>query len=307
MTTTAQRAAIWRANDRKCFYCGELVRFADLEIDHLIPQSITTSELDTLRASFGLSASFSVQDSLNLVPTHHDCNRRKYTGIFSESTARFYLELWANRQQRILDEYKIFRRQAENDQILAVLTNRVESGLISTNEVSRLLAQIPSCDETSDSRKPLVASLSININKAILPPKLKAAAHVKIANYLEEQLISSLRKRLKRPLIQTEVSARNGETLSIRIAVWDVDVDRLQVQEINDWQLLGLDFYDDVYENDVSPLFEEALHQTFDIFVAERTSCPRCDGTVVITGTAMETGELAIGTCERCGWENYFG
>ena len=48
------------------------------------------------------------------------------------------------------------------------------------------------------------------------------------------------------------------------------------------------------------------LLQSFTIFDAEEKGCPNCSGKVVINSMASESGEFAIGNCEKCGWEDYY-
>lgn len=51
---------------------------------------------------------------------------------------------------------------------------------------------------------------------------------------------------------------------------------------------------------------EGSLVHSFTVLDAEREGCPRCGGTVTLTGSASESGEFVIGTCQKCGWEDYY-
>jgi 5-methylcytosine-specific restriction endonuclease McrA len=42
------RAAIWRANNKRCFYCQEPIQFCNLEIDHLIPKATSGDRVQQL-------------------------------------------------------------------------------------------------------------------------------------------------------------------------------------------------------------------------------------------------------------------
>ncbi len=49
-----------------------------------------------------------------------------------------------------------------------------------------------------------------------------------------------------------------------------------------------------------------SLVHSFTVLDAEREGCPKCGGTVALVGSASETGEFVIGTCQNCGWEDYY-
>ena len=54
------RRAFWEAHYRKCAYCGELVRFLALQIDHVIPESLASKpdDLAAAKSAYGLPDDF---------------------------------------------------------------------------------------------------------------------------------------------------------------------------------------------------------------------------------------------------------
>jgi len=46
-----ERRAIWEAYNKRCAYCEMVLSFRDLEIDHVVPQSLNEAELQSLGLS----------------------------------------------------------------------------------------------------------------------------------------------------------------------------------------------------------------------------------------------------------------
>ena len=78
------RQAIHEAYERKCFYCGEIVYFRELQIDHIIPESLLDKEDEykALVKRLSLPNSFNINSYYNWVPTHSKCNNRKVVNYF---------------------------------------------------------------------------------------------------------------------------------------------------------------------------------------------------------------------------------
>ena len=109
--------------------------FRNMEIDHLIPRVINEAELSKLIASLELPADFHVDDNLNLVPTHRDCNRRKGATEFTGGSLRFFIETWRTKQARLRKELEWGSRAAENEAAIVTLALRIEDGKLSLPEV----------------------------------------------------------------------------------------------------------------------------------------------------------------------------
>jgi 5-methylcytosine-specific restriction endonuclease McrA len=90
-----ERFAIWTAHSKRCAYCEEPMKYTDLEIDHIIPQSLRKKpqELQNLLVQLSLHANFDLDSLENLLPAHGSCNFRKKARVFSQANARFFLEI----------------------------------------------------------------------------------------------------------------------------------------------------------------------------------------------------------------------
>lgn len=109
------RAALWEAYNKRCFWQGEPIEFFQLEIDHLIPETLEKhpKQLQQILADAGLPANYDLQGLQNLVPSCRRCNGQKSAGGFSA-------------QQLMLLKMKIDRLLPEVKRILKSKRNIVE-------------------------------------------------------------------------------------------------------------------------------------------------------------------------------------
>ena len=288
----SERVALWRANSERCLYCGEAIAFRDLEIDHVIPDSTAPNALQSLKEKLGLDAAFALDSTRNLVPTHHDCNRKKRATQFTENSLRYYLEIWNEKQDAILREREKFESNAGRDDLLARLTYQIEMGTLSKDQIHALLRSLPTSQITPE-RLPTVLSFSTECE------------NLKTTQELEQQLLAHFRQTFRRPVVRAEASQFNGESLSIRLATWDFDVDKLEGWSLSPWELLEIEAASTVYGSEGAVALASAIEDTYNIFYAERHGCPECGGEVVMSGFAGDTGEFGLATCTACGWEDY--
>lgn len=87
----ALRLAIYEAYKGKCFYTGEPVPYQDYEVDHIIPESLTT-DIDTIKKRLGLGDDFDINSVENLVPSRPGVNLRKNGQLFADNTLLLYFE-----------------------------------------------------------------------------------------------------------------------------------------------------------------------------------------------------------------------
>src|SRR5262245_25606081 len=61
----------------KCWLCDEPVNFRDMEVDHILPESLfdAPAALQTALEAFGLSPKFELNSFENWLPSHPRCNR----------------------------------------------------------------------------------------------------------------------------------------------------------------------------------------------------------------------------------------
>ncbi|MBZ5493177.1 MAG: HNH endonuclease [Acidobacteriia bacterium] len=132
------RVAIWRAHGKKCLYCGELINFGELEVDHVIPENLNDNrtELARIQAELELPSEFTLNSIPNLVPAHRRCNLAKTGQMFNPATARFYLEIASRKEVAVLRQLESLKLQDRKERILVILRNALDTGSISLADLS---------------------------------------------------------------------------------------------------------------------------------------------------------------------------
>ena len=82
----ATRLAIYEAHNRRCFYCDQPFRLPEMEIDHVIPQSVTGERLEELLAALLLPGNWDVQGLQNFVPACRRATARNETSSLVPNT-----------------------------------------------------------------------------------------------------------------------------------------------------------------------------------------------------------------------------
>jgi len=92
-----ERMAIWQAHKRRCAYCGELTAFKDLQIDHILPESLldNSDKLEEIKTEYGLDSEFDINNYYNWLPSCSKCNRTKSDRVYSKSGIFHFLEMVA--------------------------------------------------------------------------------------------------------------------------------------------------------------------------------------------------------------------
>lgn len=139
---TSMRAAIWQAHERRCIYCTELVPFADLDVDHIIPYNLKAKpeELEKLLNEYGLSNNFDLDGLLNLVPSHRHCNLQKKGQILLKSRALHFLSIAEGRYDKARRIECELKEQALKDKFTVLLQVALDEGRISGKELSLFIA-----------------------------------------------------------------------------------------------------------------------------------------------------------------------
>ena len=314
MPTTKIRVALWRANNRKCFYCSEPISFGDLDIDHLVPQKITQQELEKLCHRISLPAGFDVGGLYNLVPTHHNCNKRKAAGRFADETLLFYFGLWHRRQKTILRELETYEKIAVRDQHLVAISKFIESGEMTKREILQFIASIRPAAK-SRPQEPLVITFGASVselNETGKLPKKAGETYAAICDWLEKDLLFRLSGFLPVLFNQTEASERNGETLSVRIAFWNLDLDRLDQFDLPHWEILEIANFSELYDSPPDELLTKAVVKASSEIVNDPWDtafgvgrCPRCGSEKLKRySTTDHYYDETYHTieCAECGW-----
>ena len=140
---TSIRAAIWRAHEKRCIYCTELLSFADLDVDHIIPSHLKDKpkKLFDILYNYGLNKNFDIDSLSNLVPSHRSCNLQKTGQVLPKNRALHFLSIAEEKSSKALKIELEIKRQAEIDKFTILVQVALNDGKISHNEVASLLSQ----------------------------------------------------------------------------------------------------------------------------------------------------------------------
>lgn len=141
--SAAQREAIFRAHDGKCFYTRAALSIGNFHIDHIIPEKLHSDpdSLAKLKESLQLHDDFDVLGFENLVPVAPERNLQKGDLLFDEHAARFYLELAGKKKARVEEELVKIERRNTGGKALVLLQEALESGKLSPDDVARILEE----------------------------------------------------------------------------------------------------------------------------------------------------------------------
>jgi hypothetical protein len=132
----AARYAIWEAYGGRCIYCGDLVRYRDVELDHIVPRSVTADDLRALLVAAGLSSDWDVKGLQNTVPSCRSCNRTKSNHRSSPRQVLLLTTIAEARLPLVRSLSEKFARQASADRVRALLEEALAGGTISWQDIN---------------------------------------------------------------------------------------------------------------------------------------------------------------------------
>lgn len=131
------------AYSKRCAYCGDVIQLRDLEIDHILPESLQgrPEELNRLRAELGLPSDFTLSSLNNLLPSHGRCNLQKSNRVFKESRLRYFLEVADGKLAAIRRLIPRLELHASKERILAAVKLGLETGELNFSELADVAGQ----------------------------------------------------------------------------------------------------------------------------------------------------------------------
>ncbi|MCU1325280.1 MAG: hypothetical protein JWN34_650 [Bryobacterales bacterium] len=139
--TPSERRAFWEAYDRRCGYCGEFVRFATIEIDHIIPERLLddAAALAEVAKTHGLPAHFDLRTAVNLVPSCRSCNSTKGMKLLLPQQVVIPMARAAEMQPKVLALQRKWQAEKQTDRLVARVSTAMENGLIEASDLDALL------------------------------------------------------------------------------------------------------------------------------------------------------------------------
>ena len=139
-----ERFAIWKTYNYLCFHCGQNLKWKNLTIDHLFPESLlrTHKGFHAIKKAYLLTSDFCINDFVNWVPAHDICNNRKGDFMPSYSTNFAMVNKRSHVARNTHD--KLVRQRSE-DEALAKILSHLENGSITTSELYQLIEKTTIC------------------------------------------------------------------------------------------------------------------------------------------------------------------
>ena len=145
-----ERQSLYDAYDRRCFYCGELVYFRELQIDHIVPENLiqNKTKYEAFIFESGLSDSFKINSYQNWVPSHSRCNNRKSGAMFELKTTLYYLGLVERKIEKILKIENSIKSKIDSDILLTTITLALSENKLDFSEIKSLVSQYDKGEKT---------------------------------------------------------------------------------------------------------------------------------------------------------------
>lgn len=140
-----ERFAVWSAYDGICFWCGRPVVFNDMEVDHLIAESLADkpAEFADLLKSLGLSESYKVNDYPNWVSACGDCNGKKGAKSFTPAPMVLFLLDDAARVGEVCRGYATeLMSDRKKSKLLSRLASATETGMVTEADLQEIQAGV---------------------------------------------------------------------------------------------------------------------------------------------------------------------
>ena len=125
------RHALWLAHTQRCGYCSEPLSFAEVDIDHIIPESARQRpDLSNFLSGLNLPNDFDLGWIKNLLPAHRRCNLAKGADVLNESSIRFYLHKAERVSANVLKMLASQKARNQREELLLAVADAIRGGLI---------------------------------------------------------------------------------------------------------------------------------------------------------------------------------
>lgn len=262
-----------------------------------------------IRKRLGLSAAFALNSYSNWLPAHHSCNLEKRAKIYSDNLILRYLELARQNSQAVQREYSEWDTGRKNQRLLNRIGSAIEKGTLNKADIHIFVDLLPTRPRSP--REPLVLSFGVNVFDSLSKESNSQLEGPALYDQLEEVLADQIAAQDAIAFQKIE-SDRNGETVSVRYAFWDVDLDKLANELPGGWQILEIGKYSDIYGTlPPTNLFQRGIVRAYKDAVIEPTdgdplpylSCPECGNSALDRASySNEDDTIYEIRCTECSW-----
>jgi len=170
------RRALLEAYKEKCAYCGDAVRLASVEIDHVLPESLANDPEARAREleNQGLNETFEILGRLNHVPACRRCNGDKSSQTYPPNRIMIILQGRKELEPKIQKLEAKYSKQKAADNLLAQTGAAFERGDLSESDLKAAFLDVFNEKEGSEEDGPIppidseVLRLLANASDALL-------------------------------------------------------------------------------------------------------------------------------------------
>lgn len=298
-----QKVSIWRADGKKCFYCGVPVPYREIQIDHIVPEKVSADKLAELKLD--LPADFDINSIPNWGTCHQGCNARKKAYVFEKPTTLYFVGMATKRAAAVEKNIADLQVEKNNGKLLSTLKVRLEKGHLAQAAVLAVLGDLPV--STQGGSDPWVVAFGANFIDPL--PVATPEQDPKQSDWLLE--------RLGRDLAGTGAvfrkidDERSGEGVSVRYAFWLLDLNRVTENIDMCWDVLTVQKYSEIFDTSADDLLDRAVvsryhqivHGALDDDPVGLSACPEC-GSTDLRYQSFSNGEddtIYEVTCKECG------
>jgi hypothetical protein len=221
-----------------------------MDVDHVLPRKLLhrLPELQRIRDEYGLPPRFQVEGYSNWIPCHRKCNLEKGEAVFDQTRAHFFLHVAEKKSGSATKVEGQVLRNEKAGRLLATLQVGLQEGLIDKRKVEDMLRE--SARTLTLRYDPLVVTFGTNVSELlegdVLPTEVPSY-YPELCDWLEADLMRQVKHLARCKFYYPEDSARNGETLSVRLAFIGLDLNNLNGFRSSWWEILEVAYYSDVY------------------------------------------------------------
>jgi hypothetical protein len=236
-----ERLGIWKSDNQKCLYCGLPLHLDDVQIDHIVRESVQPSFLAEVRQHL---SEFGLNEPGNWATCHQGCNRRKGMIDFDLSSTLFYLNIARHRADEATRLIREFERRQANDKLLEQVALALDSGQLAAMELVRVIENLCPQPNRED---PWILAFGVNYYDPL--PAEAPDGDPELADWLKEAFVKAV--SASGASFEFVDDERSGETMSLRSAFWSFDIGKIMAALDPCWDLLAAQKYSEVFPDAV--------------------------------------------------------
>jgi hypothetical protein len=198
---------------------------------------------------------------------------------------------------------------------LCTLALRIENGQLSLREAVATLEIL--CSQSEKTNEPWVVTFGLRFDKlpgSFTTPYQGPSGHAALCDQLELDLAGYVCE-IKTIARQSEPSLRTGETLSVRYAFWNLDLNSLDKLCLDWFEILEVAPYGEVYKDSWDGLFSRAVVDTYKRVIRDDKDpvfglglCPKCGSARLNRSSGEDPNHdkfYYFIECQDCHWSDW--